>query len=76
MFCVLKKTELIISIDNKELPSITNSSTMTAPDVATTELHDTPQKKKPNNMTKKELQVEVTYYRVNEKVLLASVGSL
>ena len=49
---------------------------MTAPEVATTELHDTPQKKKPNNMTKKELQVEVTYYRVNEKVLPASVGSL
>ena len=49
---------------------------MTAPEVATTELHDTPQKKKPKNMTKKELQVEVTYYRVNEKVLPASVGSL
>ena len=76
MFCVLKKTEFIISIENKELSSITNSSTMTAPEVATTELHDTPQKKKPKNMTKKELEVEVTYYRVNEKELPESVSSL
>ena len=49
---------------------------MTAPEVAITELTDTPQKKKPKNMTKKELEVEVTYYRAKEKELLESVGSL
>ena len=46
------------------------------PEVAITELPDTPQKKKPKSMTKKELEVEVTYYRVKEKELLESVGSL
>ena len=76
--CVLclEKTEFIISIDNIDLPSINNSSTMTTPEVAIKELPDTPQKKKPKNTTKKELEVEVTYYRVNEKELLESVGSL
>ena len=57
----LEKTEFIISIDNIDLPSIANSSTMTTPEVAITELPDTPQKKKPKNMAKKELEVEVTY---------------
>ena len=49
---------------------------MTTPEVAITELPDTPQKKKPKNITKKELEVEVTYYRAKEKELLESVGSL
>ena len=49
---------------------------MTTPEVAITELPDTPQKKKPKNMTKKEPEVEMTYYRVKEKELLESVGSL
>ena len=56
-----EKTEFIISIDNIDLPSIANSSTMTTPEVAITELPDTPQKKKPKNMANKELEVEVTY---------------
>ena len=34
---------------------------MTTPEVAITELPDTPQKKKPKNMANKELEVEVTY---------------
>ena len=49
---------------------------MTTPKVAVTELPDTPQKEKPQNMTKKELEVEVAYYRAKEKELLESVGSL
>ena len=72
----LEKTEFIISIDNTDLPSINNSSTMATLEVAITELPDTTQKKNPKNMTKKELEVEVTYYRANEKELLESVGSL
>ena len=76
MFCVLKKTEFIILIDNTDLPSITNSLTMTTPEVAIAELPDRPQKKNPKNMTKKKLEVEVTYYRAKEKKLLKSVGSL
>ena len=72
----LEKTEFIISIDNTDLPSINNSSTMATLEVAITELPDTTQKKKPKNMTKKELEVEVTYYRAKEKELLESVGSL
>ena len=49
---------------------------MTTPEVAIMELPGTPQKKKTKNMTKKELEVEVTYYRAKEKELLESVGSL
>ena len=49
---------------------------MTTPEVAIAELPDTPQKKNPKNMTKKKLEVEVTYYRAKEKKLLKSVGSL
>ena len=49
---------------------------MTTPKVAVTELPDTPQKEKPQNMTKKELEVEVAYYRAKEKELLESVSSL
>ena len=49
---------------------------MTTPKVVVTELPDTPQKEKPQNMTKKELEVEVAYYRAKEKELLESVGSL
>ena len=40
---------------------------MTTPEVAITELPDTPQKKKTKNMTRKELEVEVTNYRAKEK---------
>ena len=47
-------------------------STITTPEIATMELPDTPQNKKPKNMTKKEQEVEVTYYRVKEKELLES----
>ena len=72
----LEKREFIISIDNIEVPSIKNSSTMATPEVAITELPDTPQKKKPKNMTNKELEVEVTFYRVKEKELLENLGSL
>ena len=46
------------------------------PEVAMTELPDTLQKKKPKNITKKQLEVEVTHYRAKEKELLESVGSL
>ena len=49
---------------------------MTTPEVAITELPDTPQKEKPQNMTNKELQVEVRYYRAKERELLECVGSL
>ena len=49
---------------------------MTTPEVAIPELPDTPQKKKNKNMTKKELEVEVTYYIAKENQLLESVGSL
>ena len=66
----------MISINNIDLPSIKNSSTMATPEVAITELSDIPQKKKPKNMAKKELEVELRYYRVKEKELLESVGSL
>ena len=45
-------------------------------EVAITELPDTPQKKKPKNMTKTELEVEVTHYRAKEKELLESASSL
>ena len=46
------------------------------PEVTITELPDTLQKKKPKNITKKQLEVEVTHYRAKEKELLESVGSL
>ena len=42
----LEKPELIISIDNIDLPSIANSSTMRIPEKAITKLPDTPQSKK------------------------------
>ena len=47
---------------------------MTMLEVAKTELPDIPQN--PKNMSKKELEVEVKYYRAKEKELLESVGSL
>ena len=49
---------------------------MATREVAITELRDIPQKKKTKNMTKKELDVEVTYYIAKENQLLESVGSL
>ena len=50
---------------------------MTTPEVAITELHDTHhRRKKIENMTKKELEVEVTFFRAKEKDLLESMGSL
>ena len=49
---------------------------MTMPEEAITELPDTWYEKKPKNMTKKELEAKVTYYRMEEKKLLESVGSL
>ena len=49
---------------------------MTTPKVAKTELPDTAQNKRSKNLTKKMLEAEVTYYRVKEKELLESVGSL
>ena len=71
-----EKTEFIIPIDNIDLSSITNSSTMAMPEVAIMELPDTLQKKKPKNMTKKELELQVTYYSAKKKELLESVGSI
>ena len=71
-----EKTEFIIPIDNIDLSSITNWSTMAMPEVAIMELPDTLQKKKPKNMTKKELELQVTYYRAKKKELLESVGSI
>ena len=56
------------------MASINNSSTMTTPEVAITEIPDTPQKKKPKYMTTKELEVEVTYYREKEKCFLGKCG--
>ena len=72
----LEKIEFIISIDNIDLPSINNSSSLATPEVTITEFPDTPQKKNPKNMTKKELEVEVTYYKAKKKELLEIVGSL
>ena len=49
----LEETKIIIPIDNIDLPSVNNSSKVTTPEVAITELPDTPLKKNPNNMTMK-----------------------
>ena len=63
----LEETKIIIPIDNIDLPSINNSSKVTTPEVAITELPDTPVKKNPNDMTMKELEIELKYYRTKEK---------
>ena len=47
---------------------------MATPEAAITELSDIPQKKKPKNMTKKELEVELTYYRMKEKGIIGKCG--
>ena len=63
----LEETKIIIPIDNIDLPSVNNSSKVTTPEVAITELPDTPVKKNPNDMTMKELEIELKYYRTKEK---------
>ena len=63
----LEETKIIIPIDNIDLPSVDNSSKVTTPEVAITELPDTPVKKNPNDMTMKELEIELKYYRTKEK---------
>ena len=63
----LEETKIIIPIDNIDLLSVNNSSKVTTPEVAITELPDTPVKKNPNDMTMKELEIELKYYRTKEK---------
>ena len=55
----LEETEFIVLIDNIVLPSIKNWSTMTTPEIAVTELSDTPKKKKTKNISQKGLEVEL-----------------